>query len=233
MKIILLDKIPNLGEIADVVEVNSGYARNFLIPQKKAMFASKNNLEYVAERKAELAAASADEMANAQGKAETVTGAKVEIKVQVTEEGALYGSVGTREISDAFSKIDHVVDKSIIQLPDGPLKELGDYSITLLFFLIFAFYTNEANTHVPSLDGKQTKTHLCCCPCKNARVWFRWVGSGDVDVVVEGRDRQEIFAAGAVVLRVGVVLFVVFGGLVETPEDRMSFVDVYRARQGA
>ena len=59
------------------------------------------------------------------------------------------------------------------------------------------------------------------------------LGSGDVDVVVEGRDRQEIFAAGAVVLRVGVVLFVVFGGLVETPEDRMSFVDVYRARQGA
>ena len=97
------------------------------------MFASDENLKYVESKKAELAAASADEMANAQGKAETVSGAKVEIKVQVTEEGALYGSVGTREISDAFTEIDHVVDKSVIQLPDGPLKELGDYSITLLF----------------------------------------------------------------------------------------------------
>lgn len=58
---------------------------------------------------------------------------KVEIKVPVTEEGILYGSVGTREISDAFGKISHTVDKSIVQLPDGPLKELGENSITLVF----------------------------------------------------------------------------------------------------
>ena len=133
MKIILLDKIHKLGEIGEVVEVKSGYARNFLIPKKKAMFASDENLKYVESKKAELAAASADELANAQGKADEVSGAKVEIKVQVTEEGALYGSVGTREISDAFNEIEHTVDKSFIQLPDGPLKELGDYSITLLF----------------------------------------------------------------------------------------------------
>ena len=131
--ILLLDKIQKLGEIGDVVEVSSGYARNFLIPKKKAMFASDENLKYVESKKAELAAASADEMANAQGKADAVSGAKVEIKVPVTEEGTLYGSVGTREISDAFSEADHIVDKSVIQLPDGPLKELGDYSITLLF----------------------------------------------------------------------------------------------------
>ena len=116
-----------------MVEVSSGYARNFLIPKKKAMFASDDNLKYVESRKSELAAASADEMANAQGKADSVAGSKVEIKVQVTEEGALYGSVGTREISDAFNAIDLTVDKSVIQLPEGPLKELGDYSITLLF----------------------------------------------------------------------------------------------------
>mgnify|MGYP003312253639 CR=1 FL=1 len=131
MKIILLDKIPNLGDIADVVEVNSGYARNFLIPQKKAMFASKNNLEYVAERKAELAAASADEMANAQGMADAVSGVRVEIKVPVTDEGALYGSVGTREISEAFSNTDVLIDKSEVQLPDGPIKETGDHNIMI------------------------------------------------------------------------------------------------------
>tara|TARA_Y100000768_G_scaffold72242_1_gene50957 strand:- start:147 stop:593 length:447 start_codon:yes stop_codon:yes gene_type:complete len=133
MKIILTDKIQKLGEIGDVVEVSSGYARNFLIPKKKAMFASAENLKYVESKKTELAAASADEMANAQGKADAVSGARIEIKVPVTDEGALYGSVGTREISEAFSKIEHMVDKSFVQLPDGPLKELGDYSITLLF----------------------------------------------------------------------------------------------------
>ena len=91
MKIILTDKILKLGEIGDVVEVSSGYARNFLIPKKKAMFASEDNLKYVESKKAELAAASEDEIANAQVKADAVSGAKASIKVQVTEEGALYG----------------------------------------------------------------------------------------------------------------------------------------------
>ncbi|MDA9274221.1 50S ribosomal protein L9 [Gammaproteobacteria bacterium] len=133
MKIILLDKIQKLGGIGDVVDVSSGYARNFLIPKKKAMFASDDNLKYVESRKSELAAASADEVAKAQGLADSIEDSKVEIKVQVTEEGALYGSVGTREISDAFIAINLAVDKSVVQLPEGPLKELGDYSITLLF----------------------------------------------------------------------------------------------------
>tara|TARA_B100000029_G_scaffold508084_2_gene594172 strand:+ start:41642 stop:42088 length:447 start_codon:yes stop_codon:yes gene_type:complete len=133
MKIILLDKIANLGEIADVVEVNSGYARNFLIPQKKAMFASEKNLKIVENKKAELAAASADEIAKAQSEADKVTGQSVEIKVPVTEEGALYGSVGTREISDAFLAKDLQVDKSNVQLPDGPIKEVGDHKIGLSF----------------------------------------------------------------------------------------------------
>jgi len=133
MKIILLDKIQKLGGIGDVVDVSSGYARNFLIPKKKAMFASDDNLKYVESRKSELAAASADDVAKAQGLADSMKGSKVEIKVQVTEEGALYGSVGTREISDAFVAIELAVDKSVVQLPDGPLKELGEHSITLLF----------------------------------------------------------------------------------------------------
>ena len=133
MKIILTDKIQKLGEIGDIVEVSSGYARNLLISKQKAMFASEENLKYVESKKSELAAASADEMANAQGKADAVSATKVIIKVPVTDEGALYGSVGTREISDAFSEINNEVDKSVVQLPNGPLKELGDYSITLLF----------------------------------------------------------------------------------------------------
>ena len=131
MKIILTDKIQKLGEIGDVVEVSSGYARNFLIPKKKAMFASEENLKHVESKKSELAAASADEIANAQIKADAVSGLKVEIKVPVTDEGALYGSVGTREISEAFTNINISIDKSEVQLPDGPIKETGDHNIVI------------------------------------------------------------------------------------------------------
>jgi large subunit ribosomal protein L9 len=131
MKIILLDKIQRLGEIGDVVEVNSGYARNFLIPQKKAAFASGKNIAEVEARKDELAAASADQLTRAQARAEEIEGSICEIAVPVTEEGALYGSVGTREISEAFSNNDIQIDKSEVQLPDGPIKETGDHNIVI------------------------------------------------------------------------------------------------------
>jgi large subunit ribosomal protein L9 len=131
MKIILLDKIQRLGEIGDVVEVNSGYARNFLIPQKKAAFASEKNVAEVEAKKDQLAAASADQLTRAQARSEEIEGSVCEITVPVTEEGALYGSVGTREISEAFTSINVDIDKSEVQLPEGPIKETGDHSITI------------------------------------------------------------------------------------------------------
>ncbi|GIS03209.1 MAG: 50S ribosomal protein L9 [Gammaproteobacteria bacterium] len=133
MKIILLDNIPKLGNIADIIDVKSGYARNYLIPQKKAMFASKENIEYVEKRKSELAKASSDEVAVAQEKADQINGSSAEIKVQVTEEGTMYGSVGTREISDALSSEELIVDKSNVVLPLGPIKEVGEHLITISF----------------------------------------------------------------------------------------------------
>ena len=131
MKIILLDKIQRLGEIGDIVEVNSGYARNFLIPQKKAAFASDKNIKEVEARKVELAAASADLLTQAQGRSESIEGSSCEIFVPVTEEGALYGSVGTREISEAFIETGVEIDKSEVQLPDGPIKEQGEFNIVI------------------------------------------------------------------------------------------------------
>ena len=131
MKIILLDKIQRLGEIGDVVEVNSGYARNFLIPQKKAAFASEKNIAEVESKKDELAAMSEDLLTNAQARGKDIEGSECEILVPVTEEGALYGSVGTREISEAFSNTDILIDKSEVQLPDGPIKETGDHNIMI------------------------------------------------------------------------------------------------------
>lgn len=133
MKIILLDNIPKLGNIADIIDVKSGYARNYLIPQKKAMFASKENIEHVETRKAELAKASSEEVAVAQEKADQINGSSAEIKVQVTEEGTMYGSVGTREISDALSSEELVVDKSNVVLPLGPIKEVGEHLVTISF----------------------------------------------------------------------------------------------------
>ena len=131
MKIILLDKIQRLGEIGDVVEVNSGYARNFLIPQKKAAFASEKNISEVEARKDELAAISEDMLINAQARGKDIEGSQCEILVPVTEEGALYGSVGTREISEAFSSMGIQIDKSEVQLPEGPIKETGDHNISI------------------------------------------------------------------------------------------------------
>ena len=131
MKIILLDKIQRLGEIGDIVEVNSGYARNFLIPQKKAAFASDKNIADVELKKDELAAMSADLLTQAKARSKDLEGCQCEIFVPVTEEGALYGSVGTREISESFSAINVQIDKSEVQLPDGPIKEIGEHNIPI------------------------------------------------------------------------------------------------------
>ena len=131
MKIILLDKIQRLGEIGDIVDVNSGYARNFLIPQKKAAFASEINIAEVESKKDELAAMSEDALTKAQARANELEGSECEILVPVTEEGALYGSVGTREISEAFINNQIQIDKSEVQLPEGPLKETGEHNIVI------------------------------------------------------------------------------------------------------
>ena len=98
MKVILLDKIIRLGDIGDVVNVKSGFARNFLIPQKRAMFANDENIKIVEAKKAELAAESEDLKVKAQAAADSVSGKEIVIKVSVSEEGTMYGSIGTREI---------------------------------------------------------------------------------------------------------------------------------------
>jgi len=95
------------------------------------MFASKSNLEFVESKKAELAAASADEVTKAQAVADSISGTKITIAAQVTEEGSLYGSIGTREIALALEESGHQIEKSWVQLPDGALKEVGEFLVTL------------------------------------------------------------------------------------------------------
>ena len=133
MKVILLDKIIRLGDIGDVVNVKSGFARNFLIPQKKAMFANDENIKIVEAKKAELAAESEDLKVKAQAAADSVSGKQIVIKVSVSEEGTMYGSIGTREIEEACQQADIQIDKSQIQLPEGPIKEIGEHSVSISF----------------------------------------------------------------------------------------------------
>ena len=133
MKVILLDKIIRLGDIGDVVNVKSGFARNFLIPQKKAMFANDENIKIVEAKKAELAAESEDLKVKAQAAADSVSGKEILIKVSVSEEGTMYGSIGTREIEEACQQADIQIDKSQIQLPEGPIKEIGEHSVSISF----------------------------------------------------------------------------------------------------
>ena len=133
MKVILLDKIIRLGDIGDVVNVKSGFARNFLIPQKKAMFANDENIKIVEAKKAELAAESEDLKVKAQAAADSVLGKEIVIKVSVSEEGTMYGSIGTREIEEACQQADIQIDKSQIQLPEGPIKEIGEHSVSISF----------------------------------------------------------------------------------------------------
>ena len=133
MKIILLDKIIRLGDIGDVVNVKSGFARNYLIPQKKAMFANDENIKIVEAKKAELAAESEDLKVKAQAAADSVSGKEIVIKVSVSEEGTMYGSIGTREIEEACQQADIQIDKSQIQLPEGPIKEIGEHSVSISF----------------------------------------------------------------------------------------------------
>ena len=132
MEIILLDKIANLGGLGDKVTVKSGYARNFLFPQGKAVPATKVNVEKFEQRRAELEAKIADQLAAAQARADKIAGlGEVTIASPAGDEGKLFGSVGTRDIADAITAAGVEVTKSEVKLPVGTLRETGEFDIDL------------------------------------------------------------------------------------------------------
>jgi large subunit ribosomal protein L9 len=129
MQVILLEKIVNLGNLGDMVTVKPGYARNYLVPQGLATVATKANIEMFEERRLELEKASADKLQAAQARASELADKSVEIVARASEEGRLFGSVSVIEISEAFEKIGLELNKSEIQLPEGPIKVTGDYEV--------------------------------------------------------------------------------------------------------
>lgn len=132
MEIILLDKIANLGGLGDTVTVKSGYARNFLFPQKKAVPATKANVEKFEAQRSELEANIAKQLAVAEKRAEKIAAlGELTIAAPAGDEGKLFGSVGTRDISDAITAAGVEVAKSEVKLPTGTLRDTGEYDIDL------------------------------------------------------------------------------------------------------
>lgn len=129
MDIILLDKVGRLGAIGDKVTVKSGYARNYLLPQGKAVAATAKNIADFEERRAGLEATAAAKIAEATARAEKLAELTVTIAANAGDEGRLFGSIGTRDIADAITAAGVTVVKSEVRLPQGVLRETGAYEI--------------------------------------------------------------------------------------------------------
>lgn len=130
MEVILLENISNLGALGDKVEVKAGFGRNYLIPQGKAVRASAENSAQFEARRAELEAAAQAVLAEAQARGEAIAAlGQVSIGANAGEEGKLFGSVGTRDIAEAVTAAGCAIDKSEVRLPEGALRELGEFEI--------------------------------------------------------------------------------------------------------
>ena len=131
MQVILLEKVKNLGNLGDKVNVKPGYGRNFLIPQSKAVFATEKNVEMFEERRSELEKKALQMFASAEQRAAKLNDVTVVIKAQASDEGKLYGSVGPNEIKDALMNKSIDISKREIVMPDGPLHSVGQFTVDI------------------------------------------------------------------------------------------------------
>ncbi|WP_042268635.1 MULTISPECIES: 50S ribosomal protein L9 [Paraburkholderia] len=129
MQIILLEKVVNLGNLGDIVKVKDGYARNFLIPNKKARRATKDAIAEFEVRRAELEKVAAEKLAAAQAEGEKLNGLTVQIGQKAGVDGRLFGSVTNADIAVALTKQGFAVEKAQVRLPEGPLKMVGDHPV--------------------------------------------------------------------------------------------------------
>ncbi|MBK1691142.1 50S ribosomal protein L9 [Ectothiorhodospira mobilis] len=131
MEVILLEKVENLGNLGDKVRVRPGYARNYLLPQGKAKFATAANLAEFEARRAELEKAAAEALAAAEARREKLEAMTVTITAKAGGEGKLFGSVGTADIADAVKAMGVELEKREVRLPEGPLRQTGEYEVDL------------------------------------------------------------------------------------------------------
>lgn len=131
MKVILLQKIRNLGGLGEVVQVKAGFSRNYLIPQGKAIRATKENMAEVEVRRSEFEKKAAEELALIKQRADKLKDFSITIIQKALEEGRLFGSVGVRDIADAITASGIEVDRSEVAMPSGIIREIGEYDINL------------------------------------------------------------------------------------------------------
>jgi large subunit ribosomal protein L9 len=149
MQVILMEKVVNLGALGDVVKVKDGYARNFLIPQGKARRATEANLKAFESKRAELEKAQADQLAKAQAAGAKLEGFMLQVTQKAGPDGRLFGSVTNYDIVEGLKKQGHDVERSQIRMPQGPLKQVGDYPLQV------ALHTDVAVTITVSVLGEQ------------------------------------------------------------------------------
>ncbi len=129
MNVILLENVENLGSIGDLVKVKPGYGRNYLLPQGKAALATPENMKEIEARRAELEKVAAEELAAAKTRSGAIEGMELVIPANAGPEGKLFGSVGPIDIADAFEKVQVEVERSEIRMPEGPIHELGEFTV--------------------------------------------------------------------------------------------------------
>ncbi len=131
MQVILLDKVANLGNLGDIVKVKDGFARNFLIPTKRARRATEAAIQEFQARRAELEKVAAEKLSAAQAVGEKLAGLTVTISQKAGVDGRLFGSVTNHDIAEALGKSGFQVAKAQVRLPNGPLKAVGEFPVSV------------------------------------------------------------------------------------------------------
>ena len=132
MQIILLERVANLGNLGDVVKVKDGFARNYLIPHGKAKRATPENLAVFESRRAELERLQADALSAAQARAAQLEGLTIQVTQKAGVDGRLFGSVTNFDIVDALGKQGIEIERAQVRMPQGPLKQVGDFPIPIV-----------------------------------------------------------------------------------------------------
>ncbi|HEX8738850.1 MAG TPA: 50S ribosomal protein L9 [Casimicrobiaceae bacterium] len=132
MQVILLEKIANVGDLGEVVKVREGYARNFLIPQGKAKRATPDNLKAIEAQRAELEKQAAARLEAAQALAEKLEGAVLKIAQKAGVDGRLFGSVTNVDVVDALKAQAIAIEKAMVRMPAGPLKQIGEHPVSVV-----------------------------------------------------------------------------------------------------
>ena len=131
MQVILLEKVGKLGDLGDQINVKAGFGRNYLIPYGKAVPATEANVAEFEGRRAELEKAAAEKRSGAETRAEKLAELAVTIEANAGDEGKLFGSIGTRDIADAVTAAGQEVTKSEVRLPNGVIREVGEYDVDI------------------------------------------------------------------------------------------------------